>query len=442
MSRVTNLTTRALLVIFLSSIAISSAYADPEVDALKKMVQQQDEMIKQLQGTVQKLVADQAKLAGTVKKATAEPSSKAAGSTLAVGQQETAQPSLTIEAVNQAIKSYDNIGSKFMLSGYGDAGFYDSKGAPSSFQGDFNPLLMFKLNDSMQMVSELEVALRDDTADFDLEQAAIDYFLHNNITLTGGKFLVPFNTFSEKIHPAWINKLPSFAPIYNDESIGGHPGVVSLMSDVGVKASGGIPLGKDSKFTYAMYVVNGPRMVAPEGEMSADSSPVELEWGHNLTDENNNKVFGGRAAFSPIAQTEVGLSGMTGKYDVNSDGFSMWGADAAARKYGLEVRGEYLKLSTDLPDSTTQRRDGFYLQTSYRLGQSSLTSTLPNFVKKLEPVVRYGSAQTIDGTLRQWAAGIDYWIEETVPLKFAYEFNDGPNELANDRFMIQLAYGF
>jgi hypothetical protein len=449
MSRMTSVSKTLLFVIIVSIFSISSAQADPELDALKKMVQQQNDVIKQLQSTVQKLVADQIKLKDVANKTQASSTSKSAvASTVAAGQPADAQTYVTMDSVNKAIADYDrNVGSKFMLSGYGAAGYFDSQHAPGSFQGDFNPLLIFKLNDSIQMVSEIEVQLRDDTADFDLEQAAIDYFIHDNITLTGGKFLVPFNAFSEKVHPAWINKLPSFAPIYNDENTGGHPGVVSLMSDVGLKASGGVPIGDESKLNYSLYVVNGPRMVAAAGkslvrDAPTDVAPVELEWGHNLTDENSNKVFGGRIAASPIMQAEVGLSGMTGKYDVSNQGFSMWGADAAAHERGLELRGEYLRLSTDVADAATQHRDGFYVQTSYRPGRSSLTSSLPNFVKKLEPVVRYGRADTIDGTARQWAVGIDYWVEETVPLKFAYEFNSGPNELSYDRFLAQLAYGF
>jgi hypothetical protein len=132
---------------------------------------------------------------------------------------------------------------------------------------------------------------------------------------------------------------------------------------------------------------------------------------------------------------------MGGKYSSQED-FFLWGTDVEVRHRGLSLRGEYVNLSVDRSGSSGQDQDGYYAQAAYRLGRTNLESTLPAFFRKLEFVGRFGTAETVEGDIDQTTVGIVYWLAESAPLKFAYEFNEGKGELGDNRFISQLAVGF
>jgi hypothetical protein len=55
--------------------------------------------------------------------------------------------------------------------------------------------------------------------------------------------------------------------------------------------------------------------------------------------------------------------------------------------------------------------------------------------------VRWG--QILDAGHRnreQFAAGLNYWLYESVPLKFTYEVNSGGSP--DDRLFFEISYGF
>ena len=100
----------------------------------------------------------------------------------------------------------------------------------------------------------------------------MSYFVNDYLTLVAGKFILPFNVYSERLHPTWIDKLPRRPLIYTNL-------LDHALSDVGIQLRGGasLPFSEGSKINYAFYIVNGPRL-----EMG------ELMIGENFTDVDTN----------------------------------------------------------------------------------------------------------------------------------------------------------
>ena len=81
--------------------------------------------------------------------------------------------------------------------------------------------------------AELELEVEDSETNMELEYGEITYLVNDYVTLGAGVFLSPFGVFRERLHPAWINKMPD-APLAL-----GHDGINS-QSELGVQARGAL----------------------------------------------------------------------------------------------------------------------------------------------------------------------------------------------------------
>lgn len=382
-------------------------------------------------------------------------------------------PRQVVDTIDQRIIDFENHPtSKLLISGYGAAGYNDPQDGDGSFGMLFVPIFHYQLSERLHLTGEVEFDLRGDELEIGVEYAQIDFLVNDYLTITGGKFLLPFNAFSQRIHPAWINKLPSLPPIYGRHGSGG--GIVPVLSDTGLNFSGGLRLpwllGKEEpRINYAFYVTNGPR-IEPESEfderfedlaefleddgviMSADDlldtldighgGGTEIEFGETFSDNNSNKALGGRLGLLPIPSLEVGGSFMRGKFDDRGDlDFRMFGFDAGYKVGPFDFRGEYINLEFDREGGGTERLDGFYAQ-----GAMKLRDVLAHFdgrsgtpLDRTELVLRFGQ---VDNGIeyREWTPGIVYWIRPSVPLKLAYSFRSG--DRTDGELQLQLAFGF
>ena len=178
--------------------------------------------------------------------------------------------------------------SKFVITGYTTAGAKFAKD-DTKFNGfSLNPILLWKPSEKIFVEAELETELEGNETVINLEYANVSYFLNKYITFRAGKFLSPYGIFQDRLHPAWINKLPTAPPGY------GHDGV-GPSAELGFDVRGGIPLGS-AKMNYSIYVSNGP--VLNTGEDEPDEGGM-LSY-ENADDNNNNKTFGGRIGFLPF----------------------------------------------------------------------------------------------------------------------------------------------
>lgn len=333
-----------------------------------------------------------------------------------------------------------------LLTGYGSTGYaakFMDGATPNSFTASVSPVLLFQIRDRFLFETELEFEFEDGGTAVGLEYAEIGYSLTNDVTVGVGKFLLPFNVFSERLHPTWVNKLASPPAVY------GHHGgpaptdpMLPILSDIGVQVRSSFDLGRFGYLTAVGFVTQGPQL-EEEADMPADPGHMvpELAFGSTVQDNNQNKMVGGRIGVGVAPYFEVNVSGMTGSYDPAGDqGFDALGVHVEGRRRGLEAHGELVRTSTELPPDTltgaieTLTRTGYAAQLAYRLGS-------------FEPVVRWSQllpGKTEDEELveagRQLAVGLDYWMTPSLVLKAEFLVNRGENEY--ERLAFQWAFGF
>lgn len=362
-----------------------------------------------------------------------------------------------VQGLQQAARKKEGGLHNFLVTGFASTTLVDLDGSNSTFRTAFNPVILYRIGENFLFESELEFEF-----DFGAEGGETDvgvgyangsYIVNDNLILGAGKFLTPFGIFGERIHPAWINKLPT-APL-----TAGHTGLVPA-SSIGAFARGGARAGS-TKWNYSFYVSNGPRLNT--GVDEPDEAGL-LHFDNNV-DTNNNKSVGGRVGCQPVPQLEFGVSYLTGGVtpsgsEVDSATANLYGVDLSYNPKmspssgRLEFRGEWVVSDIDTvtydptgaegfgPLSYRNKRQGGYFQVAYRL---------PGEVKTLSPwecVVRYDtldqpsdSPQPTDED--RVTLGLNHWLSPSSVVKVAYQF-DNRSGAAQDRngFILQLGLGF
>lgn len=365
--------------------------------------------------------------------------------------------------------------SKFMMRGYYHTGFENvtvGDDSDSKFNtGNIAPILMYKQSDKLFFESEFEGEFEDGEFHWTIEYADVSYVLNDYMTVRAGKFILPFGTFMEKLHPAWINRLAT-------RPLGfGHDGIAPL-SDVGVELRGAFHTGP-IKLNYQAYVVNGPRLKT--GADEPDEAGMLMFGQGAFGDNNNDKAFGGRLGISPFTNSslELGFSGLTSKVgdkeglyeDVRANLYALdlnYVKNLNFIKSVVDIKGQYNYSQVDdanyaVPDDTLGLYYDFNNVSTAYYAQISIRPSMSdnNFIRKLELVGRYSVMETPEGSLwesnpTQTAVGINYWLDWRTVLKFGYQTTDGgggghsdepggAEELetpTTDMFYIHLAIGF
>lgn len=338
--------------------------------------------------------------------------------------------------------------NNLMITGFASATFMNREESDSTFSGLFAPIILWKPSDELFFEAELHFMLSEDETDVDLGYAQISYLLNDYLTLGAGKFLLPFGTFQERLHPSWINKLP-MGPLTAN---------LTGESGLGFQLRGGAPIGS-TKINYAAYVINGPDF----GETLTNAG--RLGFDRNL-DNNNNKAIGARIGFLPIPELEIGysfLSGRVGDSRTDHSGVDTWmhGVDFAyARQFEaiqgrIDLRGEAVWVDTDNvnfigpfdPFTYDNKRNGWYIQAAYRPTMTDFKLADKIELKNLEFIVRYDQLRQ-PGPDRlgldrdQITFGLDYWILPNTVLKTAFVLDDAHGGEDQNGFFMQLAVGF
>lgn len=351
------------------------------------------------------------------------------------------------------------------MSGYANIGY--ASDTESFSVGSFSPIFHYQYRDLVMLEAELELEVdAQGETEVGLEYLTVDLFLNDNVALVAGRFLSPIGQFRQNLHPSWINKQVSAPPGF------GHDGAAPA-SEMGLQLRGGFELG-EMNTNYAVYVSNGPELIATEGREDIELEGIIAEG--LARDSDNNKAFGGRIGLLPMTGLEIGFSAATGKatvtqveledeggheaqyafsdmlkyrtedeaapdlHDEQARDYDVIGFDFAYRHKNFQLRGEYVK--TKIGEATTGETasegatwTSWYTQASYLIPQS-----------KWEPVVRFTdfTAPVETVSQEQWALGINYKFTSSVIAKATYEFNDGLSGFKTDenRWLLQLAYGF
>lgn len=359
-----------------------------------------------------------------------------------------------------AASEWRNSNSLLHIGGYADVGYIKTDAATDDGNfnaGTFAPIFHYQYRDLVLMESELEIELEDDgTTDLKIEYLTIDWFINDNMTLVAGQFLSPIGNFRQNLHPSWINKLPSAPPGF------GHDGAAPL-SDLGFQLRGGFNLA-GIKATYAAYMGNGPELKAEITPDAGDSTVIDeiefdgIEAEAFGADRDGEKVIGGRFGLYPMPSLEIGLSFLSGKATVTEfegaeftgtnpslagvtvSNYDVTGIDVSWHGNGMDARYEYVK--SEVGDTAI---GGFALAASEWItwyGQFSYRF-LPG---KYEAVFRYTDFDTPHASAdrQQTAIGLNYLVSSNFIAKLGFESNDNPNagQVADDRWLVQLAYGF
>jgi hypothetical protein len=381
--------------------------------------------------------------------------------------------------------------TNFLMRGYSHAGFESIDGNSSFISGTFAPIFLWKQGDRLLFESELEIEFEGEGVQFALEYANISYILNDYLVFRFGNFLTPFGAFNERLHPAWINKLPN-APL----GMGHDP--IGPTSEFGAELRGGAPLG-DTKINYSLYVSNGP--ILDVHNEDPEEPPTTSINGLNFDDNNNNKAVGGRFGFLPFnnSMLEIGVSGQytsgIGDRDTEFEDvatlsyafdLSMVKNSISAIKGNIDLKAQWNRMDVDefhieLPDgdeqAINQENSAYYVQLAYRpaLSKSSFLSNLElvgrySGIDLTEPaehedegdIVQHGVAPLgkakltaaslssdsggeeeevhAEGDRTQWAFGINYWITWRSALKVSYQVTN--NEETVPGFFIHYALGF
>ena len=336
--------------------------------------------------------------------------------------------------------------SNFMLSGYGEFRFVDRDGGDDgadngTFQlHHFNPIFHYRMGERLTWVSELEFELETEVEgeeahnelELGLEYSYLDYVIHDWLTFRAGKFFTPLGVFHERLHPAWINKLPTRPLPYTA------PTMLLPMTDVGIMAHGGFEV--NPLFTYKLALTNGPGpMFNGAGTLTA-IQPAGM-----FTDNNNNKTVSGRLGVIPYPGFDFGVSGMLGAY--TNDGENDYEAlvlDANVQLFEnlLDIRAEYLDTTTERPGPLSDvDREGWYVQAAHRLAWLE-----QSWIQSLEPVIRSGEVESDlfgEDDRKNLAVGLNYYLMNNFVLRVAYDWYDGNTRgTRQDQFTAQLTYGF
>lgn len=354
---------------------------------------------------------------------------------------------------------------RFLVAGYGSS-TYEAALADDDFPNDFSvslaPVLLYTMGSDFLFEAELEFGLSGTSTTTSLEYAQVDYLGFEKFQIIAGKFLLPFGVFSERLHPTWINKLPT-GPVLYGHAHGGvaEDGLLPVLSDAGLLVRFTQPVSNGWSLNLSGYVTQGPRLAEEEaGEehdddeeahasilpvaaaaVDADIEPGAIPappvaFGTSFSDNNENKMIGARVGMVKGPSFEVYLSGFHAMYDAESF-LDYQGAALSVewRRSGFELRGEGLLTRQEFQDDDhfeTLERSGFYAQASKRVGP-------------WEPVVRLGvladgtvdDASVTDGH-SEVAFGLNYWFQPSIPLKVAYEYHED----RDDRLYVQWAFGF
>lgn len=263
------------------------------------------------------------------------------------------------------------------------------------------------------------------------------------LVLSGGKFLLPFGVFGPRLHASWINRFATAPPIYGHGAAFGVAPLMPVLRDVGVMARATMDLG-NANLSFNGYITQGPAIESGDdehAEAGMESGLPDVGLPASSSDNNTNKLVGGRVdlAFSPRA--ELNISAFTGTYDrENVLDFTGYNVAGEVRHAGFELRGEYLRTrqQVETDDGVPAFvRHGMYLQSSYRYGA-------------FEPVFRWTQIfdDKLDGAVTDrgaWQAGLglDYWLGPSIAVMTGYEINrERGLNIANDRLVLHVSYGF
>src|SRR5437867_6421505 len=303
-----------------------------------------------------------------------------------------------VETLKTQVKETFPGTTKFLLAGYGTAGFTARSGEDPFFDAAFNAIFLWKLTDRLFFEGELELEFENEETTINLEIAQASDLLNDYMTIGVGRFLNPTDYFVERQHMNWVNKLP-------DKPLAVYDGLLPE-SELGAQLRGVIPIGP-TKLEYVAFVANAPDLITE----SDDFSEIGMLDFDNTSNFGGHVAVGGHVGFIPIPQLEIGYGIQRSKVgprdravenilqsvDLNivTDSALLKGL-ITARAQWVWSHVEHFVFDPDGeqgfgPLTFNNNRNGGYAQLSYRPIHID-----NDIIKKFEPVVRYDRLNQLD----------------------------------------------
>jgi hypothetical protein len=354
-----------------------------------------------------------------------------------------------VETLKAQVKETFPGSTKFLLAGYGTAGFTARSGEDPFFDAAFNAIFLWKFTDRLFFEGELEYEFEDGSTTTNLEIAQASYLLNDYMTIGVGRFLNPTDFFVERQHMNWVNKLP-------DKPLAVYDGLLPE-SELGAQLRGVIPIGP-TKLEYVGFVANAPGL----NDVPDDFSELGMLGFDPTANLGGHVAVGGHVGFIPIPQLEIGYGIQRSKVGPRDRAVEAilqsadlnYVADSTLLKGLINFRAQWVWSHVGHfvydpdggqgfgPFEFNNNRNGGYAQLSYRP-----TKIDNGIIKNLEPVVRYDRLNQLHTPVgfdeQRWTFGLNYWLTPSAVIKAAYEFDDkNAGARDQDAFMMQVAIGF
>jgi hypothetical protein len=354
-----------------------------------------------------------------------------------------------VETLKAQVKETFPGSTKFLLAGYGTAGFTARSGEDPFFDAAFNAIFLWKFTDRLFFEGELEFEFEDGNTTTNLEIAQASYLLNDYMTIGVGRFLNPTDFFVERQHMNWVNKLP-------DKPLAVYDGLLPE-SELGAQLRGVIPIGP-TKLEYVGFVANAPGL----NDVPDDFSQLGMLGFDPTANLGGHVAVGGHVGFIPIPQLEIGYGIQRSKVGPRDRAVEAilqsadlnYVADSTLLKGLINFRAQWVWSHVGHfvydpdggqgfgPFEFNNNRNGGYVQLSYRP-----TKIDNGVIRNLEPVVRYDRLNQLHTPVgfdeQRWTFGLNYWLTPSAVIKAAYEFDDKNGGARDqDAFMMQVAVGF
>ena len=354
-----------------------------------------------------------------------------------------------VETLKAQVKETFPGSTKFLLAGYGTAGFTARSGEDPFFDAAFNAIFLWKLTDRLFFEGELELEFEDEETTINLEIAQASYLLNDYMTIGVGRFLNPTDYFVERQHMNWVNKLP-------DKPLAVYDGLLPE-SELGAQLRGVIPMGP-TKLEYVAFVANAPGLITSPDDFS-ELGTLDFD---NDANVGGHVAIGGHVGFIPIPQLEIGYGIQRSKVGLRDQAVDAilqsadfnYVQDSPLLKGLINFRAQWVWSHVgDFvydPDGKqgfgplefNDNRNGGYVQLAYRP-----THIDNDIIKNVEGVFRYDRLNQLHTPVgfdeQRFTLGLNYWVTPSAVVKVAYELDD-KNGGARDQnaFMTQVAVGF
>src|SRR6266513_647731 len=351
-----------------------------------------------------------------------------------------------VETLKMQVKETFPGTTKFLLGGYGTAGFTSRSGEDPFFDAAFNAIFLFKMTDRLLFEGELELEFENEETTINLEVAQAAYLLNDYMTIGVGRFLNPMDFFVERQHMNCVNKLP-------DKPLAVYDGLFPE-SELGAQLRGVIPIGP-TKLEYVGFVANAPGLITAPEDFSVLGM---LDFPHTGNFAGHVAVRG-HLGFIPIPQLEVGYGIQRSKvgprdqavvnvlqsvdFNYVSDSALLKGLINLRAQWGWSHVGDFVYDPDGSqgfgPLEFNNNRNGGYAQLSYRP-----THIDNDIIKNVEGVFRYDRLNQLHTPVgfdeQRWTLGLNYWLTPSTVIKAAYEFDDKNGGARDqDAFMMQVA---